>query len=39
MAWKPLDAPVELPEQDLPAFQRTGFTAVEWGGAEVRESD
>lgn len=35
MAWKPLDAPVELPAQDLPAFQRTGFTVVEWGGAEI----
>jgi len=35
MAWTPLDAPAELPEQDLPAFERTGFTAVEWGGAEV----
>ncbi len=35
MAWKPLEAPVELSEQDLPAFERTGFTAVEWGGAEV----
>ncbi|WP_298025368.1 hypothetical protein [uncultured Dysosmobacter sp.] len=35
MAWKPLDAPVELPEQTLTAFDRSGFTAVEWGGTEV----
>ena len=35
MAWKPLDAPVEIPAQELPAFERTGFTVVEWGGAEV----
>lgn len=35
MAWKPLDAPVEVPAQELPAFARTGFTVVEWGGAEV----
>jgi len=35
MAWKPLEAPVNPPEQDLPAFERTGFAAVEWGGAEV----
>jgi len=35
MAWKPLEAPAELPEQDLPAFARIGFAAVEWGGAEV----
>lgn len=38
MAWKPLEAPVELPAQDLPAFQREGFTAVEWGGAELSPS-
>lgn len=36
MAWKPLESPVELPAQDLPAFRRTGFTVVEWGGSEVR---
>ena len=34
MAWKPMDAPVDVPAQDLPAFKRTGFTVVEWGGAE-----
>lgn len=36
MAWRPLTEPVEIPEQDLPAFDRTGFAAVEWGGAELR---
>lgn len=36
MAWKSLDAPVDIPAQDFPAFGRTGFTVVEWGGAEVR---
>ncbi len=35
MAWQPLAEPVEIPEQDLPAFARTGFAAVEWGGAEL----
>lgn len=35
MAWRSLDAPVEIIPQDLPAFARTGFTLVEWGGAEV----
>lgn len=35
MAWRPLAEPVEIPEQDLPAFDRTGFAAVEWGGAEL----
>ena len=36
MAWRPLNAPVELPEQELPPFTRSGFTVVEWGGAEVQ---
>ena len=36
MAWKPLESPAEIPAQDLPAFQRSGFTVVEWGGSEVR---
>ena len=36
MVWKPLESPVELPAQNLPVFSRSGFTVVEWGGAEVR---
>ena len=35
MLWKPLDAPIEVREQTLTAPARTGFTAVEWGGAEL----
>lgn len=35
MAWKALDAPVELPEQTLEGFEREGFTVVEWGGCQV----
>ena len=35
MAWRPLTEPVEIPEQELPAFERAGFAAVEWGGAEL----
>lgn len=38
MAWYPLEEPVEIPEQDLPGFERTGFAAVEWGGAEIPAS-
>ena len=34
MAWRPLETPAELPAQDLPGFERIGFTVVEWGGAE-----
>ncbi len=29
---KPLNAPVEIAEQTLPTFNRSGFVAVEWGG-------
>ena len=36
MAWKPLEKAVEIPAQDLTAPERTGFTAVEWGGCRVR---
>lgn len=35
MAWKAVDAPVELPEQTLEGFAREGFTVVEWGGCNV----
>ena len=36
MAFKPLTAPVEIAPQTLEAPARTGFTAVEWGGAACR---
>ena len=36
MAWQGLDEPVEVQPQRLTAPERTGFTAVEWGGAEVK---
>lgn len=35
MAWKPSETEVELPEQELSAPERTGFTVVEWGGTRV----
>lgn len=35
MAWKPLDAPVDIEQQTFEAFERTGFTLVEWGGTQV----
>lgn len=37
MAWQRSDEEVQLQEQELTAPQRTGFTAVEWGGAEVKQ--
>ena len=36
MAWRGLEEPVEVAPQTLTAPARTGFTAVEWGGGEVR---
>lgn len=36
MVWKPLNKPVDIPAQTLPAFERHGFTLVEWGGAKVQ---
>ena len=36
MAWQALEEPVEVPPQELPAFERTGFTVVEWGGTQVK---
>ena len=35
MAWKPLQNAIDISAQELPAFDRTGFTVVEWGGVEL----
>ena len=35
MAWQAADRYIALPEQELTAPQRTGFTVVEWGGTEI----
>ena len=32
MAYRPLNAPVSVPPQELTPFVRRGFTLVEWGG-------
>lgn len=37
MAWTALDKPVEVEAQALERFERTGFTVVEWGGAEIKK--
>lgn len=37
MVWQGVDEFVNLPEQTLSAPERQGFTAVEWGGAEIKE--
>ena len=36
MTWQASDAFADIPEQELSAPVRTGFTAVEWGGTEIR---
>ncbi len=36
MAWKEIGEPIEIEEQEITPFERTGFTVVEWGGTEVR---
>ena len=35
MAWNAADSFVELPQQELNAPERTGFTVVEWGGTQL----
>ena len=34
MTYKSSDTPVDIPEQELPHYERNGFTLVEWGGSE-----
>lgn len=36
MAFKSIDRPIAIPEQKLEAFERIGFTVIEWGGAELK---
>lgn len=36
MAYIPLDNYIEIPEQQLNTFNREGFTAIEWGGTQVK---
>lgn len=35
MVYTPLEQPVQVEEPELCAFERKGFTAVEWGGKEI----
>ena len=36
MAYKPLEYPIRVLPQKLETVERTGFTLVEWGGAEIK---
>ena len=38
MDYKPLDAPIEVKEQNLTTPTREGFTLVEWGGTEIGDN-
>ena len=35
MVYVPLETPADIQPQQLETFERTGFTAVEWGGSEI----
>ena len=35
MIYKALDKPLEIKEQQLKQFERTGFSVIEWGGRQV----
>ena len=36
MNYKPLNTPIKVTAQQLTTPTRTGFTVVEWGGAEIK---
>ena len=36
MAFKALEEPIEVTEPTFEAFERRGFTVVEWGGTEIK---
>lgn len=35
MVWQELDSPIQIEPQTFAAFERTGFTVVEWGGTRI----
>jgi len=36
MAYRALDKYIEIPEQQLSTFSRSGFSVIEWGGTKVK---
>ena len=36
MVYQPLEQPVTIPEQTLTAFDRKGFSVIEWGGSQLK---
>lgn len=37
MTFEASDSKIEIPPQDLPQYERNGFTLVEWGGGEIEK--
>lgn len=35
MAYKEIDKPINIKEQEIKSFERKGFTVIEWGGTKV----
>ncbi|MBD3244817.1 MAG: hypothetical protein GF335_02375 [Candidatus Moranbacteria bacterium] len=35
MVYKPLEKPINIEEQEIKPFERSGFTVVEWGGTKT----
>lgn len=35
MVFKPLNSPINIPEQSLKSFERKGFSVIEWGATEL----
>lgn len=38
MMWTPYDGTMTITPQELKKIDRSGFTAIEWGGSEVKQS-
>lgn len=36
MLYKPVNGPIDITPPEIPAFNRTGFTVIEWGGAQIK---
>ena len=35
MLYKPVNGPIDITPPEIPEFNRTGFTVIEWGGAKI----
>ncbi len=39
MTFMPLNEKIDIPEQQLDTFERTGFAVIEWGGSEITAAE